>query len=648
MQKGTGQSPVKPESAPAGVSTPGWLASCANLLFGKPLANSEDRAERVGWAAGIPIFGLDALSSAAYGPEAALTLLIPLGVAGSRHILPISVSIIILLFIVYFSYRQTIAAYPTGGGSYTVSRENLGPYPGLLAAAALTIDYILTAAVGISAGVGALVSAAPSLQPHTLAVCLAILLVLTIVNLRGVHEVGAVFLIPTYLFVGTLLATLAIGLFKTALAGGHPAPVVAPPPLPAATTALSAWLLLKAFSGGCTAMTGVEAVSNGVKAFREPVVESAQRTLTVVIGILALMLAGIAYLVRAYNIAATDPGAVGYQSVLSMLVAAVAGKNLFYYVTIGSILAVLALSANTAFADFPRLCRAVAEDGYLPTSLALRGRRLVYSQGIIVLAVVCALLLILFGGVTDRLIPLYAVGAFLAFTLSQAGMVMHWKRTGGAEARQSMLINGIGAVATGITVLVVAVAKFAEGAWVTVLLIPAIIVLMLAVHRHYDRVSEAVADAGALDVAGLCSPIVVVPMARWSKIAKKALCFALNVSSEVRVVHIDCGEGSEYLKSNWNSLVLEPAKKAGLTARPQLVLVRSPYRLVISPIVDYVLDLERRNPDRTVAVLVPELMEKHWYHYFLHNQRAEWLKALLLLKGNQRIVIIDVPWYLEL
>ncbi|HEV2381038.1 MAG TPA: APC family permease [Terriglobia bacterium] len=634
------------QAAEAGEST-GWQAALVNLLFGRPLASSEERAEKVGWAAGIPIFGLDALSSAAYGPEAALTLLIPLGVAGVRHILPISISIIVLLFIVYFSYRQTIAAYPTGGGSYTVSRENLGPGAGLLAGAALMVDYILTAAVGISAGVGALVSAAPSLQRHTLGLCLGILALLTLVNLRGVREVGAVFLIPTYLFVGTLLVTIFVGLFKTIVAGGHPVPVAAPPQLPAATTVLGAWLLLKAFSSGCTAMTGVEAVSNGVKAFREPVVQSAQRTLTAVIGILTLMLAGIAYLARAYHIGASDPGAPGYQSVLSMLVAAVAGKNVFYYVTMGAIILVLALSANTAFADFPRLCRAVAEDGYLPSSLGLRGRRLVYSQGILALAVVCGLLLVLFGGITDRLIPLYAVGAFLAFTLSQAGMVMHWKRTGGREARHSMLVNGVGAIATAITVLVVVVAKFAEGAWVTVLLIPGIIGLMLAIRRHYDRVNQEIADPGALDATGLRPPIVVVPMGRWSKVAKKALCFAMNVSPEVIVVHIDCGEDAEHLQEEWPALVQAPVTKSGLASLPELVMLKSPYRFVISPIVEYVLDLERRNPDRTVAVLVPEMMERHWYHYFLHNQRAEWLKALLLLKGNQRIVIIDVPWYLE-
>ncbi|HEV2494838.1 MAG TPA: APC family permease [Terriglobia bacterium] len=629
----------------AGVDT-GWAASLANLLFGRPLATSEERAEKIGWSAGIPIFGLDALSSAAYGPEAALTLLIPLGVAGIAYILPISVSIIILLAIVYFSYRQTIAAYPTGGGSYTVARQNLGPYAGLLAGAALMIDYILTAAVGISAGVGALVSAAPSLQRHTLALCLVILLLLTLVNLRGVHEVGAVFMIPTYLFIATLLGTIALGLVKALLAGGHPVPVVSAPQLPAGTTTLSAWLLLQAFASGCTAMTGVEAVSNGVKAFREPVVKSAQRTLTAIIAILALMLAGIAYLVRSYHIGATNPGEPGYQSVLSLLVAAVAGKNAFYYVTIGSILLVLALSANTSFADFPRLCRAMAEDCYLPSGFAERGRRLVYSQGIGVLAILCGFLLVLFGGVTDRLIPLFAVGAFLAFTLSQAGMVMHWKRTRGRGWRRSMFVNGLGAVTTAITVLVVAVAKFAAGAWVTVLLIPALMILMLAIRRHYDHILAATADPAPLDLKGLRPPLVVVPILRWSKISKKAMRFALTVSPDVLAVHIASEEDTDDLHQQWASLVEAPAKKAGLPP-PPLMLLKSPYRFVLGPIVEYVLDLERKSPDRLVAVLIPEMVETRWHNYLIHNQRAQWLKALLLIKGNRRVVVINVPWYLD-
>jgi len=620
--------------------------SLIDLLVGRPLKSSEERGEKLGPAAGIAVFGLDALSSAAYGPEAALTLVIPLGAAGIAYIIPISVSIIILLLIVYFSYCQTIEAYPTGGGSYTVARQNLGVFAGLLAAAALMIDYVLTAAVGISAGVGALISAVPSLQPHTLSLCLAILLLITIVNLRGVRETGAVFLFPTYLFVATLFITLGLGLVKSLAAGGEPEPVIAPPPLQPQTMMVSAWLLLKAFSSGCTAMTGVEAVSNGVKAFREPVVKTAQRTLTAIVVILIALLAGIAYLVRAYHIGATPPGEPGYQSLLSQLTAAVAGKGVFYYVTIGSILLVLALSANTAFADFPRLCRAVALDGYLPYSFASRGRRLVYSQGIYVLAFLSAFLLVLFGGVTDRLIPLYAVGAFLAFTLSQAGMVANWMRKRGRRSRSSMFVNGLGAVATATTVAVVTVSKFAEGAWVTTLLIPAIMILMIAVRRHYDREQAETAKPEPLELSGLRQPLVVVPILRWDKVAQKGLRFALILSADVQGLHVDCGEGSKQLRANWSSFVEEPAKKAGLPI-PKLVVLNSPYRFIINPILDYVLELEKKNPDREIAVLVPELVVQRWYHYLLHNQRAAWLKALLLLKGNQRIIVIDVPWYLS-
>ncbi len=399
-----------------------------DLLLGTPLATEDEKAERIGAVKGIPIFGLDALSSAAYGPEAALTLLIPLGMAGVAYILPITAAIVVLLAIVYFSYRQTMQAYPQGGGSYTVASENLGTGAGLLAAAALMIDYVLTAAVGISAGVGALVSAVPSLQPHTLAMCLGILLLLGLVNLRGVRETGGIFMIPTYLFIACLIGMIAIGVVKALLAGGHPVPVVAPPKLIGATEAMGVWLMLRAFASGCTAMTGVEAVSNGVMAFRDPTYKYAQKTLTIIIAILMIMLIGIAYLAPAYGVAATPPEGPGYESVLSQLLGAITGKGAFYWVSIGSILLVLSLSANTAFADFPRLARAIANNGFLPHSLALRGRRLVYSQGVYALAFLAAVLLTIFGGVTDRLIPLYAVGAFLAFTLSQAGMVIHWRK----------------------------------------------------------------------------------------------------------------------------------------------------------------------------------------------------------------------------
>jgi amino acid transporter len=527
-----------------------------------------------------------------------------------------------------------------------VARKNLGARASVVAAAALMIDYVLTAAVGISAGVGALVSAVPRLQPQTLTLCLVILAVITIVNLRGVRQVGAVFMLPTYVFIGSLLGVLAFGLLKTISGGGHPTPVVAPPLLGPSTAVLSAWLLLQAFSNGCTAMTGVEAVSNGVRAFRDPAVQTAQRTLTAIIAILIVMLAGIAYLVRVYHIGATEPGQEGYQSVLSMLVAAVAGKGVFYYVAMGSVLSVLVLSANTAFADFPRVCRAVALDGYLPHIFVSRGRRLVYSYGIYMLAALCAVLLLVFGGVTDRLIPLFAVGAFLAFTLSQAGMVMHWRRTRGPRSRLSMFVNGLGAAATALTVVVVVVAKFAAGAWISVLLIPALVLLMLSIHRHYQAVARETATAAPLDLSGLQPPVVVVPLRAWDKIAQKALRFAFTISPEIHAVHVDTGETTEDLRKKWPRLVEEPAQRAGLPV-PRLVVLPSPYRYLVFPILDYISQLEARYPDRVITVLIAEMVEPHWYHYPLHNQRAQLLKAWLLLRGNQRISVVSLPWYLK-
>jgi len=616
-----------------------------DLLFGKPLPTSEERAEHIGPAAGIPIFGLDALSSAAYGPEAALTLLIPLGLAGIHYIVPITAAILGLLVILYFSYSQTIEAYPHGGGSFTVAGENLGYRAGLLAAAALMIDYVLTAAVGISAGVGALISAVPSLQPHTLGLCLCVLALLTLVNMRGVRETGGIFLIPTYFFLGTLLIVIGVGIVRAVLAGGHPAPVVAPPHLPAIAAVVSWWILLKVFSSGCTAMTGVEAVSNGVMAFRQPTTKNARRSLTVIIALLVILLAGIAALCRIYRIGATDPGSPHYQSVLSQLTAAVMGQGWFYYLTIGSILLVLALSANTAFADFPRLTRAIALRGYLPHVFTFRGRRLLYSWGIYVLVGLTAALLILFGGVTDRLIPLYAIGAFLAFTLSQTGMVVHWKRKGGHRGR--MMVNGLGAVATGITTIVVLATKFLAGAWVTALLIPCMILLMVAVHRHYQRVAWETACHDPLNTTNIHPPLVIIPMDRWSRISAKAIRFAMSISPDLQIIHIDSPDidhGKDEIALLWEEKIAAPLRAAGLP-EPQLVRLQSPYRLILMPILEYVLAAEQSHGDRHVAVLVPELVVRHWWENLLHNQRSSLLKLLLLVRGNQRIVVINIPWY---
>ena len=620
--------------------------SLIDTILGRRLASNEAGEQRIGTAAGVPTFGLDALSSAAYGPEAAMTVLLPLGAAGLTFILPITLAIVILLGILYFSYRQTIAAYPNGGGSYTVARENLGTNAGLLAAAALITDYTMNVAVGISAGIGALISAVPALQPYTLPLCLVILTMLTFVNMRGIGEAGTLFMLPTCIFILSLCALVFWGILATISAGGHPHPVVSPPHLAKATEAVGVWVLMRAFASGCTAMTGVEAVSNGVQAFREPVVPAAHRTLTIIVAILMVLLLGIAYLAHAYHIGATEPGTSHYQSLLSQLIGAVAGRGIFYWVSIASILLVLCLSANTSFADFPRVCRAVAEDGYLPRSFTNQGRRLVYSEGIWLLAILSGVLLVVFDGVTDRLIPLFAIGAFLAFTLSQSGMVAHWWKKQERGALASIAVNGLGATATALTVVVMAVVKFKAGAWIVVLLVPSLVVLMLAVGRHYRRVERETASPGNLKLDNLQEPIVIMPIIEWSSISENALRFAMTLSREVEVLHIESEDSTNSLKRIWPSRVEEPAREAK-QAVPRLTVLKSPFRFVVQPIIDHVLEIERKNPQRTIAVLLPELVERQWYQYFLHNQRARILAARLLTLGTHRIVIVNVPWYLR-
>ena len=619
-------------------------------LFGKPLATSEERGEQIGVSAGIPIFGLDALTSAAYGPEQALLYLIPLGLFGVHYLIPIIVSILTLLVIVFFSYRQTIAAYPTGGGSYTVASENLGNGPGLLAAAALMIDYILTAAVGVSAGVTAVTSADSSgrLVPHTLGLCLVVLAILAIINLRGVKDTGAAFMVPTFLFIGTLLALVGVGVFHAWKANWHPTPVAAMPPALAPTVKfLGIWMLMKAFSSGCAAMTGVEAVSNGVMAFKEPRSKNAQVTLTIIIGILIVLLFGTAWLAKTYGIMAMRPDDAHYQSLLSLLVAAVFGRNWFYFLTMGSVFLALALSANTAFADFPRLTRAIAMQDYLPHVFILRGRRLLFSHGVYALTGFTALILIAFKGVTDALIPLYAIGAFMAFTLSQAGMVVHWKNEEGDHKGRNwhMFVNGLGALATGLTTCVVLVSKFRDGAWVTALLIPLLILIMHLVKKHYTRVHAEMKDTMPLNLTNLEQPLVVIPMSSWNKISEKALRFGLLLSKDIKVVHVHSEEDAHGIEDEWDEKILTPCRDQRMT-EPELVSLPSNFRFIISPLMDYILHLEDTNPGRKVAVLLPELVVQHWWENALHNQRVQLLKFLLLVRGNQRIVVVNIPWYL--
>jgi len=407
------------------------------------------------------------------------------------------------------------------------------------------------------------------------------------------------------------------------------------------------WLIMKAFSSGCAAMTGVEAVSNGVMAFGEPRAKKAQWTLTIIIAILIVLLFGTSWLAKAYGIMAMKPDDPQYQTMLSLLVKAVFGRGWFYLVTMGSVFLALALSANTAFADFPRLTRAIAMQDHLPHVFILRGRRLLFSHGVYALTGFTAVILIAFGGVTDKLIPLYAIGAFLAFTLSQAGMVQHWRKQEGEHKGRGwhMFVNGTGAVATGITTCVVLASKFMSGAWVTALLVPTLILLMHSVKKHYTRVKREMADMTPMNVANLEQPLVVIPMAGWNRISEKAMRFGLLLSKDIKVVHVHSEDEGHGIEDDWEAMVVAPIRGSDL-AVPELVTIASNYRFIISPLMDYILRLEADNPGRKVAVLLPELVVRHWWENLLHNQRVQLLKLFLLVRGNQRIVVVNIPWYL--
>ncbi len=637
-----------------GLARPHRVATALlDLVFGRPISSEADEGERIGPIAGVGVLGLDALASAAYGPEALLTVLLPLGLAGVRHVMPLTIVIVVVLVLVALSYRQTIHAYPDGGGAYTVAKQNLGRNAALLAAAALTLDYVLNVAVAISAGVGALVSAVPALLPHTLTLCLGVLGVLTIVNLRGVRTTGLVFMLPTFLFLGTLFTVIGIGAAKTVLAGGHPMAVGGMSAAHATMGSASVWLLMRAFANGCTAMTGVEAVSNGTPMFHPPAEVGARRTLAGIVGSLVALLVGIALLVTSYGITATQPGEPGYENVLSRLTSAVVGRGPFYYVTIASIVTVLAFSANTSFAGFPRVCRMLAIDRHLPEPFVHRGRRLTFSHGIVVLAILSATLLLVFRGITDALIPLFAIGALSAFTMSQAGMVAHWRKQRGKDGkrgkgvRRSLVMNATGAVATGATLVVVLASKFVEGAWITILLVAFIFVLLRHIRSHYDFIAKATATTASLDVGPQRASIAVVPMRRWDAVALKAMRFGIGFADEVIAVQVLTGDREvDDLTSKWDALAVEPSRKHRRMP-PRLVVLRSEYRELYSPLLDFVTRLEREHPTRPIAVVVPQLVEWRWYHVFLHNHTASMMKALLVFRGGPQTVIVNTPFYVH-
>jgi amino acid transporter len=615
-------------------------------ILGRPLKSSERKKEELTVATGVPVLGLDALASTAYGPEAALTILMPLGVAGLRYMPMITLAILALLVTLYLSYRQTTAAYPSGGGAYIVAKANLGMRAGVVAGTALLLDYMLNVAVGISAGVGAVVSAIPMLQKQRLAFCLLVLVGLTLINLRGVRETGIAFVFPVLAFVLCIGSAMIMGVIQV-LSAGHHGLVESTLPVSSATQAVGAWMLLRAFASGCTAMTGIEAVTNAVPLFRKPTVPNAQLTLTIIVAILGAFLLAIAYLCPAYHIRAMDEQQPGYQTIFSQLVGAIVGHGVFYYFSIASIFTVLTFSAQTSFAGFPRVCRQLAEDGFLPSFFAERGRRLVFSSGIIVLAILAGVLLIVFRGVTDKLIPLFAIGAFSAFVFSQIGMVGHWQREKGRAARTKLAINAIGAGVTSIVLLIIIVAKFIEGAWITLIVGPALVWMFWKIKHHYEYVAQEIDRPVELQTAKLRPPLVIIPIDAWNRVTERALRFGMEMSDDITALHVTTDEeDSKSLRETWAEKVEKPARAANSVV-PQLEIIKSPYRRVYEPILKFVRKKEQENKDRLIAVVIPELVEAHWYEHLLHNLHGLGLRAMLFLQGEQRTVVVATPWYLR-
>jgi amino acid transporter len=616
-------------------------------ILGRRLSVEERKKQELTIITGVPALGLDSLASTAYGPEAALLILLPLGLSGLHFFLTIQILIVIILLSLYLSYQQTAAAYPGGGGAYNVACDNLGKKVGIWAAVALLLDYLLNVAVGISAGIGAIVSAIPGLQPYTLTLCLLVLFMLTLFNLRGIRETGIIFVIPTLLFIFFLAITMGIGMFHLLMTPGDLEPVVALPPPPAPYATVSLWLLLGAFANGLTAMTGVEAVSNAVPLFRKPRVRNARWTLTIIIGVLALFLIILGYLCPAYHIVAMDQKQSGYQSVLSQLVAAVCGRGVFYHISLISIFILLIYSAQTSFADFPRVCRFLARDRFLPPFFAEQGRRLVFSLGILILAILSAILLIVFQGITANLIPLFAIGAFSAFVFSQVGMTLHWIQNQGPRWQIKCIFNALGAFVTSIALIIIITTKFKEGAWIILFLAPALVFLLKGIQNHYKDIRKEIQKPLELQLDKV-PPFVIIPIQGWNRVAERALKFGFFLSDEVMALHVTSQKDNNWhLKKIWKEKVEKPCATLYPKKIPKLEIIYSPYRQFYKSIIDYVNQVKKERPNQLIAVVIPELVEAHWYEHLLHNVHAAGLRALLFFERDQRVVVVTVPWYLR-
>ncbi|MRR11392.1 APC family permease [bacterium] len=571
----------------------------------------------------------------AYAPGEIMLMLALAGTAALKLTLPIALAIGALLIVVVLSYRQTIREYPGGGGSYIVAKENLGTIPGLIAGASLLVDYILTVAVSISAAVAAITSAQPQLLPYTVPIAVGFVVLLAIANLRGVKESGALFAGPTFLFIFLIGFMVVVGLFR--FATGSPFTVPVPHETVEPIQTLTLFLILKAFASGCTAMTGVEAIANGTQAFKQPENKNAAITLSWMAGILLFLFVGIATLV---SLAHVQPSHT--ETVISQLSRAMFGTGWLYYVISASVAAILVLAANTAYADFPRLSSFVASDDFLPHQLRDQGHRLVYSNGIILLTMAAIALLVIFGGVTTRLIPLYAVGVFSSFTLSQAGMIFHHRRIREPNWQRSLIINAAGAATTLVVTLVIATAKFSQGAWIVLILIPLIVMYFLWVRRQYDRVRSELAirpdEFADLDWQSYnrMHNHVIVLVKEIDRRLIRALRYAKSLSADkVEALYIDIDGSGKAFQERWD--------KAGFGIR--LTCINSPYREILAPIMDYIRSIPRPTIDHVVTIILPEYAPENVGDAMLHDQTSFFLKQQLF--GEPGVILTDVPYHID-
>jgi amino acid transporter len=609
------------------------MATLRGVLFGRPLSSAADLTERLPKWKALPVFSSDVMSSVAYATGAMMLILVGAGTDTFKYVLGLSVVVVALLVIVTFSYRQTIRAYPNGGGSYIVAHANLGVLAGLVAAGSLLTDYVLTVSVSVSSGVQALYSALPSLQPFAVPLIAFSILAVMVVNLRGLRESGTLFASPTYIFIGSMLLLIAVGMFQSLT--GQLAQVANVEKLSGvATENMGIFLLCKAFADGCSAMTGTEAVANGVPAFKPVEWKNAQQTMIIMATLLGIMFLGTSLL--AINVGAHPAGfqATG-ESVLSQVGRTVfGGRGPLYYILQFSTMGILILAANTSFADFPRLSSILARDGFFPRQFALRGERLAFNSGIVALSLVSIALVVAFGGSTDRLIGLYAIGVFTSFTLSQSGMVRHWFTERGPGWRRSALINGIGAIVTAVVVVVIAISKFDQGVWMIIIVVPILVLLMLFIKHEYDQ------EGRGLEVQPdvVFGPPhrrqrVVVSAQAMSRAVVQAVKVGETMGEEVQLVHVtlDPGEGERFRERVERQL---PGVR--------VVLVESPYRALVRPFVRYLEVSQAEDPDRLTIVLLPEHLPRHWWDRILYNQNVHRIRAALV--GRKDFVVLDTPY----